>query len=117
MIQKIPYIDVSIPKTVHRGDLMAIFARFLDMNTFEPIKVSKIYLQIISTNHEYWETSLMKQDVSTLHIAIGTSEMEDTEYVVKVSDHKEMISFGFNKVKVRKKWFFESKKQHLQFAE
>ena len=96
---------------------MAIFARFLDMDTFEPIKVHNVYLQIISTNdHEYWKTTLMKQDVFVLHIAIGTLEMQDTEYVVKVSDHKEMLSFGFHKVKVRKKWFFESKKQHLQFA-
>ena len=116
-MQKIPYIDVHTPKTVHRGNLMAIYARFLDMDNLEPIKVSKIYLQIISTNdHEYWKTTLMKQDVSKLQIAVPTLEMEDDQYIVKVSDHKEMMSFGFDKVKVRKKWFFESKKQHLQFA-
>jgi len=96
---------------------MAIRARFLDMSTFEPIKVSEIYLQIVSTNdHEYWKTTLMKQDISVLQIAVGTLEMKDDQYIVKVSDHKEMLSFGFNKVKVRKKWFFESKNQHLQFA-
>ena len=96
---------------------MAIRARFLDLNTFEPIKVSEVYLQIISNNdHEYWRTTLMKQDISVLQIAVGTLEMKDDQYIVKISDHKEMLSFGFNKVKVRKKWFFESKKQHLQFA-
>ena len=58
----------------------------------------------------------MKQDVSVLQISVATLEMEDEQYIVKVSDHEEMLSFGFNKVKVRKKWFFESKKQHLQFA-
>ncbi len=116
-MQKTPYIDVYTPKTVHRGDLMAIRARFLDMSTFEPTKVSKVYLQIISTNdHEYWKTTLMKQDISVLQIAVGTLEMKDEQYIVKVSDHKEMLSFGFNRVNVRKKWFFESKKQHLQFA-
>ena len=101
-MQKISYIDVSIPKTVHRGDLMAIFARFLDMNTFEPVKVPKVYLQIISTNdHVYWKTSLMKQNVSVLQIAIGTLEMKDENYIVKVSDHEEMLSFGFHKVHVK----------------
>ena len=96
---------------------MAIFAKFLDVDTFEPVKVSKIYLQIISTNdHLYWKTTLMKQDVSTLQIAVATLEMEDEQYIVKVSDHKEMLSFGFHKVKVRKKRFFQSKKQHLQVA-
>ena len=45
---------------------MAIRARFLDMSTFEPIKVSKVYLQIVSNNHEYWKSTLMKQDVSIL---------------------------------------------------
>ena len=116
MIQKIPYVDVHVPRKVYRGNLMEIRARFLDMSTFEPIKVSKVYLQIVSSNHEYWKTSLMKQNVSVLQIAVGTLEMKDGEYIVKVSDHKEMLSFGFNKVNVRKKWFFESKKQHLQFA-
>ena len=116
-MQKIPYVYVRTPKTVHRGNLMTIYARFLDMDNLEPITVSKVYLQIVSTNdHEYWKNTLMKQDVSTLQIAVGTLEMEDTEYIVKVSDHKEMLSFGFNRVKVRKKWFFESKKQHLQVA-
>ena len=115
-MQKIPYVYVCTPKTVNRGNLMAIYARFLDMNTFEPIKVSKVYLQIVSNNHEYWKSSLMKQDVSVLQIAVATLEMKDEQYIVKVSDHKEMLSFGFHKVKVRKKWFFESKKQHLQFA-
>jgi len=95
---------------------MEIYARFLDMNSFESIKVSKVYLQIISTDdHEYWPSSIIKKNMATLHIAIGTLEMKDEQYIVKVSDHKEMISFGFNKVKIRKKWFFESKKQHLQF--
>ena len=94
---------------------MTIHARFLDMDTFEPIKVLKVYLQIISTNdHEYWPSSIIKKNMATLHIAIGTLEMKDEQYIVKVSDHKEMLSFGFNKVNVRKKWFFESKKQHLQ---
>jgi len=93
---------------------MAIYAKFLDMNTFEPIKVSKVYLQIISNNHEYWKTTLIKQNVSVLQIAVGTLEMRSEQYVVKVSDHQEMLSFGFNKVKVRKKWFFHSKKQNLQ---
>jgi len=115
-MQKIPYVYVCTPKTVNRGNLMAIYARFLDIDTLEPIKVSKVYLQIVSNYHEYWKSSLMKQDVSTLQIAVGTSEMEDDQYIVKVSDHKEMLSFGFHKVKVRKKCFFQSKKQHLQFA-
>jgi len=115
-MQKIPYVYVHTPKIIQRGNLMAIYARFLDMDNLEPIKVSKVYLQIVSNNHEYWKSTLMKQDVSVLQIAVGTLEMEDEQYVVKVSDHKEMLSFGFNKVKVRKKWFFESKKQHLQFA-
>ncbi|MCH7648413.1 MAG: hypothetical protein IIA83_07395 [Thaumarchaeota archaeon] len=96
---------------------MTIFARFLDMDTFEPVKVHNVYLQIISTNdHVYWKTTLMKQNVSTLQIAVPTLEMEDNQYIVKVSDHKEMLSFGFHKVKVRKKRFFQSKKQHLQVA-
>ena len=94
---------------------MAIFARFLDMNTFEPVKVHNVYLQIISTNdHEYWKTSLMRQNIYKLQIAVPTSEMKDDQYIVKVSDHQEMLSFGFNKVKVRKKWFFQSKQQNLQ---
>ena len=116
LIQKTPYIDVSTPKTVRRGNLMAIFARFLDMDTFEPIKVPKVYLQIISTDdHEYWKTSLMKQDVSKLQIAVPTLEMKDNQYIVKVSDHEEMLSFGFNKVCVKHtKRFFQSKKQNLQ---
>ena len=114
-MQKIPYINVSTPKTVRRGNLMAIFARFLDMDTFEPIQVPTVYLQIISTNdHEYWKTSLMKQNVSKLQIAVPTLEMEHNQYIVKVSDHEEMLSFGFRKVKVRKKWFFQNKKQDLQ---
>ena len=94
---------------------MAIFARFLDMDTFDPVKVHNVYLQIISTNdHEYWKTTLMKQNVSTLQIAVGTLEMKDKKYVVKVSDREEMLSFGFHIVKVRKKWFFQSKQQNLQ---
>lgn len=110
-MQKIPYIDVSTPKTVHRGNLMTIYARFLDMDTFELIKVPKVYLQIISTNdHVYWETSLMKQNVSKLQIAVATLEMEDDQYIVKVSDHQEMLSFGFNKVHVKyPKWVFRNK--------
>ena len=103
MSLRMPYIDVHIPKTVHRGDLMVICARFLDSNTLKPIKVSEVFLQIISTNdHEYWKTSLMKQDVYALHIAVSTLEMKDEDYVVKVSDHKEMLSFGFNRVRVKK---------------
>jgi len=94
---------------------MAIYARFIDTNTLKLVQIPEVYLQIISTNdHVYWKTSLMKQDVSTLQIAVGTLEMKDDQYIVKVSDHKEMLSFGFHKVRVRKKWFFESKKQHLQ---
>jgi len=100
-MQKIPYIDVATPTTVQRGNLMAIFARFLDMNTFEPIKVSEIYLQIVSNYHEYWRSSLMRENVSVLQIAVPTIEMHDDDYVVKVSDHKEMLTFGFNRVHVK----------------
>lgn len=97
--------------------MMAIYARFIDTNALKLVQIPEVYLQIISTNdHEYWKTTLMKQNVSTLQIAVGTSEMEHNQYIVKVSDHEEMLCFGFNKVKVRKKWFFQNKKQHLQFA-
>ena len=44
----------------------------------------------------------MKQNVSKLQIVISTLEMKYDEYIVKVSDHKEMTSFGFNKVKIKK---------------
>jgi len=108
-MQKIPYIDVSTPKTVHRGDLIAIFARFLDMKTFEPIRVPTVYLQIVSNYHEYWKSTLMKQDVSVLQIAVPTLEMKDDEYIVKVSDHQEMLSFSFHKVRVKyPKWVFRN---------
>ena len=116
MIQN-PYIDVHVPNKVSRGNLMEIHARFIDLKTQKLIKIPNIYLQIISTDdHEYWPTSIIKKNMSALHIAIGTLEMKDEKYIIKVSDHKEMMSFGFNRVKVRKKWFFESKNQHLQFA-
>lgn len=93
---------------------MEIHAKFIDQQTQKLMEIPNIYLQIIYTNdHEYWPTSIIKQNTSTLRIAIGTLEMKDEKYVIKVSDHKEMLSFGFNRVKVRKKWFFESKKQHL----
>ena len=90
---------------------MAIRARFLDMNTFEPVKVHNVYLQIISTNdNEYWKTSLMRQNIYKLQIAVSTLEMIDADYIVKVSDHKEMMSFGFNKVHVKyPKWIFRNK--------
>ncbi len=115
MIQNI-YIDVHAPKKVTHGDLMEIYARFIDAETKKPITIPNIYLQIISTDdHEYWVTSIIKQNTSVLRIAVSTLEMKDKKYIVKVSDHKEMLSFGFNKVKIRKKRFFESKKQHLQF--
>lgn len=112
-----PYIDVHVPRKVLRGDLMEIYAKFIDLETRKLITIPNIYLQIISTDdHEYWPTSIIKQNTSELRIAIGTLEMKDKKYVIKVSDHKEMLSFGFNKVKVGKKWFFEDKNQHLQFA-
>lgn len=112
-----PYIDVHVPEKVTRGNLMEIYAKFIDLETKKLMTIPNIYLQIISTDyHEYWPSSIIKKNISTLHIAIGTLEMKDEQYIVKVSDHKETLSFGFNKVKVRKKRFFESKKQHLQFA-
>lgn len=80
---------------------MAIYARFLDMKSFQPVRVSKVYLQIVSNDDEYWKSSLMKQDVYTLQIAIPTLEMEADEYVVKVADHEEMMTFGFNNVRVK----------------
>ena len=81
---------------------MVIYARFIDEDTLKPKKVSNVYLQIISTDdHEYWSTSLIKQNISVLHIAIGTLEMKDEKYIIKVSDHKEMMEFGFHKVKIK----------------
>ena len=95
------YIDVHVPRTVTHGDLMEIYARFIDAETKKPIIIPNIYLQIISTDdHEYWVTSIIKQNTSVLRIAVSTLEMKDKKYVIKVSDHKEMYSFGFNQVKV-----------------
>ncbi len=92
---------------------MVIYARFIDEDTLKPKKVSNVYLQIISTDdHECWPTSLIKQNISVLHIAIGTLEMKDQKYIIKVSDHKEMISFGFNRVKMRKPWGIFKNKKH-----
>ena len=118
-MQKTPYIDVHIPKKVTRGDLMVIYARFLDNDTLKPKKVSNVYMQIISTNdHEYWSTSLMNQNSSTLHIAIGTAEMKDDNYVVKIADHKEMMEFGFNKVKVKNpRKILQNKKQRVKICQ
>jgi len=97
-----PYIDVRVPSKVAHGDMMAIFARFLNPDTLKPVQIPKVYLQIISTNdHEYWKSSLIRQNISKLQIAVSTLEMKDTDYIVKVSDHKEMLSFGFNKVHVK----------------
>ncbi|MCH7649127.1 MAG: hypothetical protein IIA83_11045 [Thaumarchaeota archaeon] len=107
------YIDVHVPKKVTRGDLMVIYARFIDEKTRKLIKIPNVYLQIISTDdHEYWPTSLIKQNISVLHIAIGTLEMKDQKYIIKVSDHKEMMSFGFNRVKLRKPWGVFKNKKH-----
>jgi len=92
---------------------MVIRARFIDEETLKPKKVSNVYMQIISTDdHEYWPTSLIKQNISVLHIAIGTLEMKDEKYIIKVSDHKEMMSFGFNRVKLRKPWGVFKNKKH-----
>ncbi len=115
-MQKTPYIDVHVPNKVIRGDLMVIYARFIDLDTLQLVKVPTVYLQIISTDdHEYWQTSLIKQNISVLHIAIGTLEMKDDNYVVKVSDHKEMMEFGFNRVKLRKPWgVFKNKKRPVK---
>jgi len=115
LIQHI-YIDVHVPRTVVHGDLMEIYARFIDLETEKSIIISNIYLQITSTNdHEYWPTSIIKQNTSTLHIAIGTLEMKDEKYVIKVSDHKEMQSFGFNQVKVKNHMkIFSKKKQPVK---
>ncbi len=111
-----PYIDVHVPKIVTRGDLMEIYAKFIDLETKKLITISNIYLQIISTDdHEYWPTSIIKQNTSILHIAIGTLEMKDKKYVIKVSDHKEMYSFGFNQVKVNNHCkIFAKKKQPVK---
>ena len=112
-MKKTPYIDVHVPKKVTRGDLMVIYARFIDEKTRKLIKIPNVYLQIISTDdHEYWPTSLIKQNISVLHIAIGTLEMKDQKYIIKVSDHKEMLSFGFNRVKLRKPWGVFKNKKH-----
>lgn len=90
---------------------MEIYARFIDKTTQKLVKISKIYLQIISTHdHEYWPVSIIRENDSILHIAIGTAEMKDTDYIIKISDHKEMMSFGFNKVHVKSpKRFFRNK--------
>jgi len=119
MLQKTPYIDVHIPKKVTRGDLMEIYARFLDKDTLTPVRTSNIYLQIISTNdHEYWSTRLMNQNSSTLHIAVGTAEMKDDNYVVKIADHKEMMEFGFNKLQVKNpRKIFQNKKQRVKICQ
>jgi len=94
------YIDVHVPRKVTRGDLMEIYAKFIDLETKKLITIPNIYLQIISTDdHQYWPTSIIKQNTPILHIAIGTLEMKDKKYIIKVSDHKEMFSFGFNLVK------------------
>jgi len=95
---------------------MEIYARFIDVETKKLITIPNIYLQIISTDdHEYWKTSIIKQNESILHIAIGTLEMKDEKYVVKVSDHKEMQSFGFNQVKVKNYMkLFSKKKQPVK---
>ena len=96
---------------------MVIYAQFLDLNALKMMKVPEVYLQIISTSdHEYWKTTLMKQNMSTLHIAVGTLEMKDNEYVVKISDHKEMISFGFAKVKVKNSNKFLKNKIYVQVS-
>ena len=101
-MQKTPYIDVRVPNNVTHGDMMEIYAKFIDTDTLKSVLVPKVYLQIISVNdHEYWKTALMKQNVSVLHIAISTLEMRYDQYIIKISDHKEMTSFGFNKVNVR----------------
>jgi len=110
-----PYIDVCIPKIVTRGDLMEIYAKFMDLETRKLITIPNIYLQIISTDdHEYWQTSIIKQNESTLRIAIGTLEMKDKKYVIKVSDHKEMQSFGFNQVIVKSPLRSYAKKQSIK---
>jgi len=97
-----PYIDVRVPNKVNHGDLMAIFARFIDTDTLKLVQIPEVYLQIISTNdHEYWKSSLIRQNISKLQIAVSTLEMKDADYIIKVSDHKEMMSFGFNKVHVK----------------
>lgn len=95
---------------------MVIYARFIDLDTLQLVKVPTVYLQIISTDdHEYWPTSLIKQNISVLYIAIGTLEMKDQKYIIKVSDHKEMMSFGFNRVKLRKPWVvFKNKKRPVK---
>ena len=111
-----PYIDVHIPNKVTRGDLMEIYAKFIDLETKKLITIPNIYLQILSTDdHEYWPTSIIKQNTSVLRIAIGTLEMKDEKYIIKVSDHKEMQSFGFNQVKVKNPWkIFTKKKQPVK---
>ncbi len=92
---------------------MEIHAKFINMETQQAQKISNIYLQIISTDgHEYWPSSIIKQNTSLLHIAIGTLEMYDEKYTIKVSDHKEMISFGFNQVKVKHSKNIFKKKNH-----
>ena len=110
------YIDVHVPRKVTRGNLMEIYARFIDLQTNKLITIPNIYLQIISTDdHEYWKTSIIKQNESILHIAIGTLEMKDKKYVIKISDHKEMQSFGFNQVKVKNSSkIFTKKNQYLK---
>ena len=90
---------------------MEIYARFIDKTTQKLVEISKIYLQIISTHdHEYWPVSIIRENDSILHIAISTAEMKDIDYIIKISDHKEMMSFGFNKVHVTStKRFFRNK--------
>ena len=73
------YIDVHVPSKVTRGDLMEIYAKFIDMKTLKLMKIPNIYLQIISTDdHEYWPTGVIRQNESTLHIAIGHPALSPT---------------------------------------
>ena len=105
------YIDVRVPHKVTHGDMIVIFARFINTDTLKLVQIPEVYLQIISTNdHEYWKSSLIRQNISKLQIVLSTLEMKDTDYIIKVSDHKEMLSFGFNKVHVKyPKWVFRNK--------
>jgi hypothetical protein len=80
----------AIPKTVERGNPIALSARLFDPLTMQEQEVSRIFMTITSMKdgHIVWPLEVVRKNTTGFDIMIGTQDMKpDHEYLVRVSNN------------------------------
>lgn len=80
----------AIPKTVERGNPIALSARLFDELTMQEQEVSRIFMTITSMRdgHIVWPLEVVRKNATGFDIMVGTQDFkEDHEYLVRVSNN------------------------------